>query len=37
LHPGKLLGRAISLDESVTALASMDRDASLGVKVITSF
>jgi alcohol dehydrogenase len=37
LQPGKLLGRAISLDECVTALPSMDRDASLGVKVITSF
>jgi alcohol dehydrogenase len=34
---GKLLGRTITLDEAVTALANMDRDTSLGVKVITSF
>jgi alcohol dehydrogenase len=37
LQPGKLLGRTISLDESTTALPNMDRDASLGMKVITSF
>jgi alcohol dehydrogenase len=37
LQPGKLLGRTISLDEVVTALPNMDRDASLGVTVINSF
>ncbi|HEU4623791.1 MAG TPA: zinc-dependent alcohol dehydrogenase family protein [Steroidobacteraceae bacterium] len=37
LQPGKLLGRTIALEDAVTALPNMDRDASLGVKVITSF
>ncbi|HVY80936.1 MAG TPA: zinc-dependent alcohol dehydrogenase family protein [Steroidobacteraceae bacterium] len=37
LQPGKLLGRTITLAEAVTALPNMDRDTSLGVKVITSF
>jgi alcohol dehydrogenase len=37
LQPGNLLGRTISLDEAVTALPNMDRDASLGVTVISSF
>ena len=37
LQPAKLLGRTISLAESVTALPSMDRDASLGVTLINSF
>jgi alcohol dehydrogenase len=35
LHPERLLGRTISLDESVTALPRMDRDPSLGVTVIS--
>ena len=37
LQPEKLLGRTITLDESVTALPRMDRDPSLGVTVIDSF
>jgi alcohol dehydrogenase len=37
LQPGKLIGRTITLEESVTALPTMDQDASLGVKVIDSF
>jgi len=37
LQPAKLLGRTISLDDSVTALPSLHRDASLGVTVIDSF
>ena len=35
LHPERLLGRTISLDESVAALPRMDRDPSLGVTVIS--
>jgi alcohol dehydrogenase len=37
LQPARLVGRTISLDESVTALPNMDRDSSLGVTVINSF
>jgi alcohol dehydrogenase len=37
LQPEKLLGRAITLDESVHALPAMDRDPSLGVTVINAF
>jgi alcohol dehydrogenase len=37
LQPGKLLGRTITLDESVTALANMARDSSLGVSIINVF
>jgi alcohol dehydrogenase len=37
LQPARLLGRTISLDESVTALPNMNRDASLGVTVINTF
>ncbi len=35
LHPEKLLGRRISLDESVTALPLMDRELSTGVTIVT--
>jgi alcohol dehydrogenase len=37
LQPEKLIGRTISLDESVTLLPNMHRDSSLGVTVINSF
>lgn len=37
LQPGKLLGRTITLEESVTALPSMDRNPSAGVMIINSF
>ena len=37
LQPAKLIGRAISLDESVTALPNMDSDSSRGVTVINAF
>jgi alcohol dehydrogenase len=37
LQPQKLLGRTISLQESITALPNMDRNNSLGVTVINSF
>ena len=37
LQPAKLLGRTITLDESISALPNMPRDSSLGVTLITSF
>ena len=37
LQPAKLIGRTISLDESVTALPNMDSDSSRGVTVINAF
>jgi alcohol dehydrogenase len=37
LQPAKLLGRTISLDESAAALPNMNRDASPGVTVISTF
>jgi alcohol dehydrogenase len=37
LQPGKLLGRTLTLGESVTALPNMARDSLLGVSIINSF
>jgi alcohol dehydrogenase len=37
LQPGKLVGRTIGLEESVTVLPHMDRDSSLGVTIVNSF
>jgi alcohol dehydrogenase len=37
LQPEKLVGRTITLDESVTALPRMDREPALGVTMINSF
>ena len=37
LQPGKLIGRTIGLEESVTVLPHMDRDSSLGVTIVNSF
>jgi alcohol dehydrogenase len=37
LAPGKLVGRAISLEQSIEALTSMDRFEGSGVTVVTSF
>ena len=37
LQPRKLLGRTISLQESIAALPNIDRNRSLGVTVINSF
>jgi alcohol dehydrogenase len=37
LAPGKLVGRRISLEESIAALTSMDRFEGAGVTVVTSF
>jgi alcohol dehydrogenase len=37
LQPHKLVGRTIGLEESVEALAFLDRDTSIGVTVVTSF
>jgi alcohol dehydrogenase len=37
LAPGKLIGRRISLEESIAALTSMDRFEGAGVTVVTSF
>ena len=37
LQPERLLGRTITLDESVHALPAMDRETSLGVTVINAF
>jgi alcohol dehydrogenase len=36
LQPEKLVGRTITLHESVSSLAHMDRDPSLGVTIINS-
>ena len=35
LDPSKLLGRTISLEESIEALTTMDRPGSVGVTVVT--
>jgi alcohol dehydrogenase len=37
LAPGKLVGRTISLEESMDALTSMDRFEGAGVTVVTKF
>ncbi len=37
LSPGKLLGRTISLGESIEALTTLDRSTAAGVTVITTF
>jgi alcohol dehydrogenase len=37
LQPQKLIGRTITLEESLRALAAMDRETALGVTVINSF
>ncbi len=37
LEPGRLLGRAISLEQSIEALTTMDRSSQAGVTVITEF
>ena len=37
LQPEKLVGRTITLEESVTSLTHLDRDASPGVTIINSF
>ena len=37
LAPEKLLGRTISLEESMEALMSMDRFEGVGVTVVTKF
>jgi alcohol dehydrogenase len=37
LHPGKLVGRRIRLEDAVRALPCMDRDSSVGVTIIDSF
>lgn len=37
LQPEKLVGRTVTLEESVSSLTHMDRDASLGVTIINSF
>jgi alcohol dehydrogenase len=37
LQPGKLVGRTIGLEESVTVLPHMDRDSPPGVTIINSF
>lgn len=37
LRPEKLVGRTITLEESVVSLTHMDRDPSLGVTIINSF
>jgi len=36
LQPAKLVGRTLTLEESVSSLTGMDRDASLGVTIINS-
>lgn len=37
LQPEKLLGRTMTLDEAAAALPELNRDTSVGVRVITSF
>jgi alcohol dehydrogenase len=37
LEPGRLIGRMIRLEEVITALPCMDRNASVGVTIINSF
>jgi alcohol dehydrogenase len=37
VQPGRLVGRTMGLEESVTALPSMDRDPAVGVTIINSF
>lgn len=37
LKPERLIGKEISLEESIEALTAMDRFQSVGVTVITSF
>jgi len=37
LAPEKLIGKTISLEQSIAALMDMDRYASVGVTVITEF
>ena len=37
LHPERLIGREISLEEAVPALVGMDRATDLGISVITRF
>jgi alcohol dehydrogenase len=37
LQPEKLVGRTITLDESVSCLTHLDRDTSPGVTIINSF
>jgi alcohol dehydrogenase len=37
LHPGRMIGRQITLEEGIAGLAQMDQSTDVGIRVITRF